>query len=54
MENFFYSLDLYNKWTKQKINCCCTVKPKCKGMPGNFRRKTMKMKHDDRTSKAVT
>jgi hypothetical protein len=40
--------------TKQKINCCSTVKPKCKGMPDNFGRMMMKMKHNDRTRKAVT
>jgi len=54
MENFFYSLDLHNNLTEQKINCCSTVKPHCKGMPDNFRRKKMKMKHDDRTRKVVT
>jgi hypothetical protein len=33
--------------TKQKINCCGTVRPNHKGMPDDFRSKTLQLKEVD-------
>jgi hypothetical protein len=57
MDNYFSSPDLYRDLTKQKINCCGTVRPNCKGMPDDFRSKTLKLKRGDfrvRTSGDMT
>ena len=44
MDNYFSSPDLHNNLTEQKINCCSTVRPNCKGMPVDCRSKTLKLK----------
>jgi hypothetical protein len=57
MDNYFSSPDLYRDLTKQKINCCGTVRPNRKGMPDDFRSKTLKLKRGDvrvRTSGDMT
>jgi len=41
--NYFSSSDLYNDLTEQKINCCSTVRPNCKGTAHIFRSKTLKL-----------
>jgi hypothetical protein len=33
--------------TKQKINCCDTVRPNCKGMPDDFRSKTPRLRRGE-------
>jgi hypothetical protein len=38
------SPDFHNNLTEQKLNCCSTVRPNCKGMPDDFRSKTLKLK----------
>jgi hypothetical protein len=45
MDNYFSSPDLYDDLTKQKINCCGTVRPHHKGMPDDFRSKTLRHGH---------
>jgi hypothetical protein len=47
MDNYFSSTDLYNDLTRQKINCCSTVRPNHKGMPDDFRSKTLRLKQGD-------
>jgi hypothetical protein len=57
MDNYFSSPDLYNDLTKQKINCCGTVRPNLKAMPDDFRSKELKLKQGDvriRTSGDMT
>jgi len=57
MDNYFSSSDLHNNLTGQKLNCCSTVRPNCKGMPDDFRSKTLKLKRGDirvRTSGDMT
>jgi hypothetical protein len=44
MDNYVSSPDLYNDLTKRNINCCGTVRPKRKGMPDDFRSKTLELK----------
>jgi hypothetical protein len=56
MDNYFSS-DVYRDLTKQKINCCGTVRPNRKGIPDDFRIKTLKLKQGDvrvRTSGDMT
>jgi hypothetical protein len=53
----FSSPDFYNDLTEQKINCCSAVRLNSKGMPTNFRSKTLKLKWGDigvRTSGDMT
>jgi hypothetical protein len=50
MDNYFSSPDLYSNLTKQKINCCGTVQPNCKGVPNDFRSKKWKLKCSDMTA----
>jgi len=33
--------------TEQKLNCCSTVRPNCKGIPDDFRSKKLKLKRGD-------
>jgi hypothetical protein len=44
MDNYFSSPDLHSDLTKQKINCCSTVRSNHKGMPGDLRSKMLKLK----------
>jgi hypothetical protein len=57
MNNYFSSPDLYRDLTKQKINCCGTVRPNHKRMPDDFRSKILKLKRGEvrvRTSGDMT
>jgi hypothetical protein len=47
MDNYFSSPDLYRDLIKQKLNCCDTVRPNRKGIPDDFRSKTLKLKWGD-------
>jgi hypothetical protein len=47
MDNYDSSLDLHNDLTKQNINCCGSVRPNRKGMPDDFRSKTLELKQRD-------
>jgi hypothetical protein len=47
MDNYFSSPDLHKNLTEQKLNCCTTVRPNCKGMPDDFRSNTLKLKWGD-------
>jgi hypothetical protein len=47
MNNNYSSPDLYGDLMEEKINCCGTVRPNRKEMPGDFRSKTLKQKWSD-------
>jgi hypothetical protein len=56
-DNFFSSPELTDGLTKKKINCCGTVRLNRKGMPGDIRCKTVKLRRGDihiRTRGALT
>jgi hypothetical protein len=47
MDNYFSSPDIYTDLTKPKINCCGTVRPNHKGIPDDFRSKTLRLRWGD-------
>jgi hypothetical protein len=44
MGTFFSSPDLFDDLHARAISCCGTVRQNHKGMPGNFDKKTLKVK----------
>ena len=47
MDSNYSSPDFYSDLTKDKVNFCSTVRPNHKGMPDDFRSKTLKQKQSD-------
>jgi hypothetical protein len=47
MDNYFSSPDLFDDLTKQKINCCGTVRHKRKGMPLDLLPPNKRLKRGD-------
>jgi hypothetical protein len=47
MDNFFSSPDLFDDLTKEKINCCGTVKPNRMDMPQDLGHNKIKLKRGD-------
>jgi hypothetical protein len=44
MDSLFSSPGIFDDLHTRAVNCCGTVKQNCKGMPGGFDNKTLKLK----------